>query len=308
MLNPPYKNTDENDINRVDANANYAIHQSILDLTGNDAGNERYLAFLGQIMNIARVQMGDLTVNELTFEDVQLPKPLDPKKVETPLLMIFTPSSWLIPRPTYVPFRKTFDKYFKYEKGFIITGNEFFKIKGRFPIAFTIWNYNYNEKGNKNKILVKDFTHLSNNDFKNINWNSNLEKINEKVKGIIKNTNIVKLDNSRGDIKDGIPIFIDAKGLKVKQNRVNIYRNKTKEEDNQEFISGFPKKDIRHSTLKVPYGFANGEYVAFMDDGTPVRIKPDTQSRVTNKPNRVWFYLDNRMISINILKILALIQ
>ncbi len=303
LLNPPYKNTDENETKREGARANYAIHQSILDLTGNDAGNERYLAFLGQIINIARTQMGDLELQQLEMGDVQLPKQLDPKKVETPLLMIFTPTSWLIPRPTYIPFRDKFDKYFKYEMGFIITGYEFFKIKGRFPIAFTIWRYNYNEKVNKNNVIVKDLTYLTNDDLKKINWYASLEKIYDIIKDLLKNAKMVKLDNSRGDIKDYIPYFIDENGLKVQQKRLNIYRNETRCEANSAIKSGFPKKDIRHSTLKVPYGYANGEYVAFMDDGTPVRIHKDTQSRVTNRPNRIWFYLDNRMISINLLKI-----
>lgn len=60
LLNPPYKNTDENEEVRDDVDASYQIHPSILELTGNDAGKERYLAFLGQIINISRVQMGDL--------------------------------------------------------------------------------------------------------------------------------------------------------------------------------------------------------------------------------------------------------
>jgi len=112
LLNPPYKNTDENEEIRDAVEAAYQIHPSILELTGNDAGKERYLAFLGQIINIARVQMGDLEPTELVFENIPLPTPLDMKKVQTPLILIFTPTSWLIPRPTYIEFRKIFDKYF----------------------------------------------------------------------------------------------------------------------------------------------------------------------------------------------------
>jgi hypothetical protein len=73
LLNPPYKNTDENEELREQVEASYQIHPSILELTGNDAGKERYLAFLGQIINIARVQMGDLLPSELTFENMTLP-------------------------------------------------------------------------------------------------------------------------------------------------------------------------------------------------------------------------------------------
>jgi hypothetical protein len=74
LLNPPYKNTDENEIVRENVDSNYQIHDSILNLTGEDAGRERYLAFLGQILNIARHQ----TVNNPRFE---------------PIVLIFTPTS-----------------------------------------------------------------------------------------------------------------------------------------------------------------------------------------------------------------------
>ncbi len=44
LLNPPYKNTDENQQARVNTDSNYTIYEDILELTGPDAGNERYLA------------------------------------------------------------------------------------------------------------------------------------------------------------------------------------------------------------------------------------------------------------------------
>jgi hypothetical protein len=288
LLNPPYKNTDENEEVRDAVDASYQIHQTILDLTGDDAGRERYLAFLGQIINIARVQMGDLQLKlkEWTFEDIQLPPPLDTKKVETPLILIFTPTSWLIPRPTYVNFRKLFDTYFKYETGFIILGNEFFKIAGRFPIAFTIWSYRRDEKGNKNKVVLRDLTHLQHKDLA-INWNSDAALLNQKLKGIIKTAKSICLDNSRGYIRETVPRFLDKNGALVKQTRFNIYRNKTKEEAHKKIISGFPLRDPRHTTLKVPYGYADGEAIGFMDDATPVRIKMDAQGRISKKPDRV---------------------
>lgn len=76
LLNPPYKNTDENKTIREDKEANYTIDKSILQLTGDDAGKERYLAFLGQILNICEEQVR-------LYPQVQ------------PVVMIFTPTSWL---------------------------------------------------------------------------------------------------------------------------------------------------------------------------------------------------------------------
>ena len=44
-------NTDENDKYLIEHNADYTIHESIIGKTGTDAARERYLAFLGQILN-----------------------------------------------------------------------------------------------------------------------------------------------------------------------------------------------------------------------------------------------------------------
>jgi hypothetical protein len=73
----------------------------------------------------------------------------------------------------------------------------------------------------------------------------------------------------------------------VQQTRLNIYRNRTKAEEGKKIISGFPLKDPRHTVLKVPFGYVDGKYVGFMDDGTPVRIRADAQERVSSKPESV---------------------
>ena len=125
LLNPPYKNTDENQKERDSTDAAYTIHPSILQHTGEDAGKERYLGFLSQILNIAQ------------YEKLQ--------NVTATVVMIFTPTSWLIPRPTYKAFRKIWDNHFKFHSGFIITSNEFFKLQGKWPLAFTIWIYDETE-------------------------------------------------------------------------------------------------------------------------------------------------------------------
>lgn len=287
LLNPPYKNTDEDKKVRVDKDAHYELHPSILSLTGEDAGKERYLAFLAQIINICNFQV------EREHH----------KKDFNPLLMIFTPTSWLIPRATYVPFRKTFDKYFEYEDGFLITSNEFFAIDGKWPLAFTIWSYKYNEQGNKNKILIRDFTHLNKKNLEIINWYDTLDNIQKNVKQFTDSAKIVKLDNSRGEIRDTLPLIEDKSDNLINQPRYNIYRNRTKEEEGKKIISGFPLKDTRHERIKAPHGFVDGKYVGFMDDVTPVRLRIDTCKRLTNLPDRVWFRLDTVFINLNQTKI-----
>jgi hypothetical protein len=293
LLNPPYKNTDENEEVRDDVDASYQIHPTILELTGNDAGKERYLAFLGQIINISRVQMGDLQPKELDFDNIKLPEPLDTKKVQTPLILIFTPTSWLIPRPTYVPFRELFDQYFKYEKGFIFLGSEFFKIKGRFPISFTIWSYNFKKEGNKNNVLVKDLTHLVNSDLQ-INWNWSIELIGKKLKSMMRDGKMINLSARRELIKDWCG-----------QSMYDFKRDPTQAEiKSGEMFGGLPKKDDRRDNKKT-YGITNSKYIGFMDDNTPVRIKEDNLKRMSNKSDRVWFRLDSDFKGINRTRLLG---
>lgn len=289
LLNPPYKNTDENEKERDQVEAAYAIDQSILDLTGEDAGRERYLAFLGQIINIARVQMGELQLKQkdLTDEIIPLPPALDTTKVETPLILIFTPTSWLIPRPTYVDFRKIFDTYFKYETGFIILGSEFFKIAGRFPISFTIWSYRRNEKGNKNKVILRDLTHLQNDDLA-INWNQGVGNLEIALKGIIKGSKTINYSAARESVKEWSG-----------QQMYDFKRDPTDKELNSgEVFGGLPIKDERRSNKKT-YGISNSKFLGFMDDSTPVRIKPRDDNRFSSEAKSVWFRFDTAFLDMN---------
>ncbi len=307
LLNPPYKNTDENQSNRESKEAHYALHPSITALTGEDAAKERYLAFLGQILNIAKHQ------NTLQPENQCL-------------VLIFTPTSWLIPRPTYKGFREIWDKHFEYQKGMIVTSNEWFKLEGKWPLAFTVWKYspalNREKKGflpplpplkgflpplpgsklfpplgGQGGIRLLDFTHLSPPDL-NINWNDSEIGIETVLLPILNAAKTVILNNERGDIRETLPL-IDRKGKMVQQTRVNLYRNVLKEEKGKAIISGFPLKDDRHTRIKDPYGFAMGTFVGFMDDNTPLRLKQEPSFRFSHKPDRVWFRLDTVFININ---------
>ena len=281
LLNPPYKNTDEHQSVREETNSNYSIHPSILELTGEDAGKERYLAFLGQILNISKLK----AQVEGTAES---------------LVLIFTPTSWLIPRPTYVAFRKEWDHHFAYLDGFIVTSNEFFKLQGKWPLAFTIWKYNYDET-RTNKVEVADYSRFKKQDL-NINWNLGEEELNfvfgeEKLQ-----TEKVKFDNSRIDIRESIPTLV-INEKKLRQTSCNIYRNRSKQEEGKDIISGFALKDDRHFRVKAPYGFIDGTYIGFMDDNSPVRLRQEPQNRLSNKPDRVWLQLRPTFIDVNLTKV-----
>ncbi len=281
LLNPPYKNTDENVSAREKSDAEYEINPEILALTGADAGKERYLAFLGQILNICKAQT------------VKLP---DAK----PLVMIFTPTSWLIPRPTYKGFRKIWDENFTYLNGFITTSNEFFKLKGKWPLAFTIWQYDPNPN-RENKVKVLDLTMVKKQDLA-FNWNDADETLNPTVDNYVNNFGFVNLDNSRGDIRDLLP-ELDRKDKLVRQPRYNMYRNFSIDEKKLKIVSGFPLNDVRHTSYNSPYGFTNGTFIGFMDDNTPVRLRQEPSERLSNECDRVWFMLMSSFSSINLQQI-----
>ena len=282
LLNPPYKNTDENQKERDSTDAAYAIHPSILQHTGEDAGKERYLGFLSQILNIAqykKLQNGTASV-----------------------VMIFTPTSWLIPRPTYKAFRKIWDNHFKFHSGFIITSNEFFKLQGKWPLAFTIWIYDESEK--QNDINLYDLTEWKKENLNTILWdNKDREKeIDAALNITLAGSKVIKLNNGKGDIRTMLPL-IDRKGKMVQQTRYDFSHAK-KDSDYGKLVSGFPLKDEeRHFVLKRRCGEFDGAFIGFMDDNTPVRIKQDPSERMSNTPNRIWLQLRPGFIDINLTKI-----
>jgi len=268
LLNPPYKNTDEHESARESADANYIIHPSILELTGDDAGKERYLAFLGQILNLSKHQAEKQ-------DDCE------------PVVMIFTPTSWLIPRPTYVSFREKWDRHFQFLDGFIITSNEFFKLKGKWPLAFTVWKY-HRDDSRTNRVNLYDFTEMTTTQFKNVNWALNDEALNFQVGIDFEKLTRVNLTEDRITIKDW-----------AGQKMYDFKRDPTKAEINSNQIyGGLPLKDPRRKNRKT-YGIADGIFLGFMDDCTPVRVKQDSLERLSLKPDRIWFRLDNDFKSIN---------
>ncbi len=271
LLNPPYKNTDENVEVREATKAEYGIHQSILELTGEDAGKERYLAFLGQILNISKVQAQQTNA--------------------APIVMIFTPTSWLIPRSNYEKFRAIWDEHFVYEDGFIITSNEFFKLDGKWPLAFTIWKYQHSEKGNKNTVNIKDLTTWKSIDLNNINWEETDEALEKELKKLLRGKKSIKLDNSKGSIKES-----------SKQMQFAFKRDRTKtEKKSVNICGGLPLTDERRDNIKT-YGVTNTNYVGFMDNNTPVRVAEDKYDRTSNLPDRIWLQLRPTFIDVNLTK------
>ncbi|HWB24262.1 MAG TPA: hypothetical protein VG738_02230 [Chitinophagaceae bacterium] len=262
LLNPPYKNTDEDVSAREATQSEYGIDKSIIDITGEDAGRERYLAFLGQILNMCKIQAEALRDSES-------------------LVLIFTPTSWLIPRPSYERFRAIWDNNFEFVNGFIITSNEFFKLDGKWPLAFTIWKFKPKKNSMINLVAVKDLTEWKAIDL-NINWEQDDYNLDREVKRLLKGKRTIRLDNSRGYIKNWIG-----------QSMYDFKRDKSKEErESSKPCGGLPLKDERRGNKKT-YGVTNSQFCGFMDDATPCRVKQDKFTRHSNKPDRIWFRLDD---------------
>lgn len=270
LLNPPYKNTKENVKVRIDNEANYEIHESIISLTGEEAIKERYLAFLGQILNISFQQNKK---NELF----------------SPLVMIFTPTSWLFPRPAFVNFREKWDRHFIYISGFIITSNEFFKVDGKWPLAFTIWKYNYTESGNLNKPRLFDYTKLIKASL-NINWNLDNKSIEWILSGLLNNNRSIDFSINQSNIRNsyGLKLYDFIRTPTLTEKKMSI------------MIGGLPKGDERRKNEKT-YGKSDGFHIGFMDNGTPVRIKArgDLDRFSILNLRSIWFRLDTAFKDIN---------
>lgn len=281
LLNPPYKNTDENVKEREASDAEYNLNPEILNLTGEDAGKERYLAFLGQILLMSRLQYKELGLK--------------------PLVMIFTPTSWLIPRPTYVNFRKQWDAAFEFRCGFIVASNEWFKLDGKWPLGFSIWEYAPDTDRIENQVVLADLTLLHKSAL-NIEWNAEPKQVHFMVEGILENAPQVKMNNSRGDIRKHLP-SIQKGDKQIKQTRYDYSTAKSKG-DYGKLVSGFPFKDHEnHYELKRVCGKSNGQFVGFMDNLTPVRIIQDSLNRMSNSPDRIWYRLDTDFKGTNRTKI-----
>ncbi|MCW7494729.1 hypothetical protein ND861_18870 [Leptospira sp. 2 VSF19] len=285
LLNPPYKNTREEEKFREKTSSNYLVNQQIIDLVKSDASKERFVHFLAQILEIAKIQKNEGIV-------------------DNPIIFIFSPTSWLIPRVGFKYFREVFDEYFKFEGGFFVTSSEFFEVDGKWPVSFTIWKYNY-KKNNTNQVILSDYSDLKKTDL-NINWDQDLKDLNKLISKIIRNKKKIDFGKNRHEIRDELPPILLSNGKSESYKMLNLYRSKTKDEENIPIISGWPLKDDRHSRIKAPHGYTDGDYIGFMDDLTPVRLRRSLDERFSNPQiQTVWFRLDTAVKDGNKCKIFS---
>jgi hypothetical protein len=129
----------------------------------------------------------------------------------------------------------------------------------------------------------------------------NEKSINIKYTSILKNHGKVGF-NTKGCIRDEL-MMLNENGGYERQHRLNLYRNLHKEEKGGIVLSGFAINDVDHRKLSAPHGFADGEFVGFMEDNSLVRIYQDKYKRQSNKPDRLWCKLDHMFVNTNITRL-----
>lgn len=261
LCNPPYRGDDD----RTAEKPNYEVHTSIIDVISEEAKAERYCCFLAQMKLICdHAAKSNLPDNSV--------------------LLLFTKSGWLTNRLTFDSLRRAIFKSFDFVDGILVNGKEFFDIKGKFPIAFTIWRYKEkldNSSENKNPILLKDVTWMTKKQLKNFTWD-NEETLNKACKSLLANplSISVSLDKKVTPIRDWIS-----------QKQKMFQRSRRKDERGNNKVGGLPAKDKRLDN-KCAYGESNGLSIGFMDDLTPCRIKESTD-------NIPWFRLNAQFMDCN---------
>lgn len=261
LCNPPYRGDDD----RTAEKPNYEVHPSIIEVISEEAKAERYCCFLAQMKLIC----DHAAKSNLPDDSV---------------LLLFTKSGWLTNRLTFDSLRSAIFKSFDFIDGILVYGKEFFDLKGRFPIAFTIWKYkeksDHSLTSNK-QILLKDLTWITKKQLHNLPWDDE-EELNKSCRSIFVNPKsiLVSLDKKVTPIKDWIS---------QKQKMFQRSRRKSERGDNR--IGGLPAHDKRLDN-KCAYGENDGLSIGFMDDLTPCRIKetPD---------NIPWFRLNAQFMDCN---------
>jgi hypothetical protein len=265
LCNPPYKNDDDNLVyekgNRPANGKGYKVHDSVMDLTGVDAGDERYCCFLAQMKLICEAARSN-----------GLP--------DNSLLLIFTKSAWLTRRAIFSDIRAHMLEAFEDVTGILVKGDEFFDVKGSWPVTFSVWRYK-----SKGERLVKDrtvplfdMTWVAKKQLAEIPWD-HPEEMERACQQILSQSEQVEVGIERTSIREW-------SGQKM----LDFKRDRRKSERNQRVVGGLPLGDARQNNKKA-YGEVDGPFIGFMDELTPCRVK-------TSIPDRPWFRLNPQFMDV----------
>ncbi len=261
LCNPPYRGDDDQSASSIE----YQIHPDIISLIGKESATERYSCFLAQMKLICD-------------------KATDSGLPEDSLLLVFTKSSWLTDRPSFEKIQNIIMQSFDFAGGLLFNSKEFFDVKGKFPIAFTIWKFkNKNEQINtvKNNVMLCDLTWVGKKKLQSLPWPVNDHNDTDILDGLC--TEIL-------NDKKSVYVSLSSKNLKsikewTDQKMTDFKRDRRKSEIGQSNVGGLPKNDPRMQNKKA-YGDADGGFIGFMDNLTPCRIK-------RGKTGFPWFRLDS---------------
>jgi len=259
LCNPPYRNSDDQTAEMVD----YKIHESIVQLTGKDAISETYCCFLAQMKRICEAAKSN-----------GFP--------EQSMLLLFTKSAWLTKRPIFERIRSEILEVFEDVGGILIDGSEFFDVKGSWPVAFTLWRYRgKQEKLNPLRTIpLIDLTWMKKNTLSQVHWDD-AQEVERACKAVIENQMSARVE-----------IGLERTSLREwsGETMLDFKRSRRKSEIGQRVVGGLPLGDLRQVNKKA-YGEIDGKFIGFMDELTPCRVKRST-------PDKPWFYLDTRFMSI----------
>lgn len=258
LCNPPYRSDDDQAAESV----KYEIHPSILELTGRDGSAERYCCFLAQMQRICE-----------RAKDSGLPG--------DSLLLLFTKAAWLTKRPVFEEIRRNICSSFESVGGMLVNSKEFFDVKGKFPIAFTVWRYK-GTSGNldaNRAIRLLDLTWMNRQQLAGVNW-LDQKAVERECSSILGSEKSIEIS-----LGQDTPNIKEWSGLR----RFDFQREKRKsEKTDPNFKCGLPKGDSRHSRKKT-LGECDGEFIGFVDDLTPCRIRRKTEGGP-------WFRLNNQFM------------
>jgi hypothetical protein len=260
LCNPPYRSDDDQTVSAI----KYEIHRSILDEIGMDASSERYCCFLSQMKQIAQAA-----------KDAGVPG--------ESLLLVFTKAAWLTDRPVFSQVRAAILGTFEDLGGLLVNSREFFDVQGEFPVAFTVWRYKGESAALDAQRLVRllDLTWLTKDMLRDVPWSDSNEAA----------VHCERFITDRRSISVAFTLGMTNVREWTGCKRFDFQREKTKEEQRTaNFRCGLPAGDRRHDRKKT-LGHADGQYVGFMDDMTPCRIRHPTQP----VPH---FHLDSRFMRV----------
>jgi hypothetical protein len=149
LCNPPYRSDEDQSAESI----KYEVDPSIIDITGNDGASERYCCFLAQMQRICE----QAESNGLPGESI---------------LLLFTKAAWLTDRPVFRQTRNSVLSRFESKGAFIVNGKEFFDLKGKFPVAFSIWKFSNKKLDGNRPVQITDLTWLKNKNLSEIDWDN----------------------------------------------------------------------------------------------------------------------------------------